>query len=123
MSPVGMSPRRIAKPFRLRDIDFDTDDPVYLMYGSANRDERHFADADTFDIRRDNSKSIPFGAGPHFCAGAWASRAMVAGVALPTIFARLPNLHLVENPNTMFAGWAFRGLRDLWISWDKQAKA
>src|SRR5947208_14061550 len=40
---------------------------------------------DRFDIRRDVSKSIAFGAGPHFCAGAWASRAMIADVALPTL--------------------------------------
>ena len=58
------------------------------MFGSANRDEKHFERADEFDVRRDTSKSVAFGAGPHFCAGAWASRAMIADVALPTVFAR-----------------------------------
>ena len=42
--------------------------------------------------RRDTQKSIAFGAGPHYCAGAFASRAMVADVALPGIFARLKGL-------------------------------
>ena len=60
-----------------------TDERVFLMFGSGNRDEKHFERAEAFDIRRDTSKSIAFGAGPHFCAGAWASRAMVADVALP----------------------------------------
>jgi len=35
--------------------------------------EAHFAKADAFDITRDTGKSIAFGAGPHFCAGAAAS--------------------------------------------------
>ena len=59
---------------------------------------------------------IAFGAGPHFCAGAWASRAMVADVALPAIFARLKGLRLVGAPR--IGGWAFRGLIDLPVTWD-----
>ena len=94
ISPIGMSPRRIAKPHAVRDIAFDVDDRIFFLYGSANRDERYFERADIFDVRRDTSKSIAFGAGPHFCAGAWASRAMIADVALPAVFSRLRNLRL-----------------------------
>jgi cytochrome P450 len=72
-----------------------------------------------FDIRRDTSKSIAFGAGPHFCAGAWASRAMIADVALPTIFSRLSNLRLVEPSDVRFGGWAFRGLGRLPVTFDR----
>jgi cytochrome P450 len=116
ISPIGMSPRRIAKPWRIRDVAFEPEERVFLMFGSANRDEKHFANAEAFDVRRDASKSIAFGAGPHFCAGAWASRAMVADVALPAIFARLKKLRLVEPPR--IGGWAFRGLLDLPVTWD-----
>jgi len=116
VSPIGMSPRRIAKPWRIRDVEFEPEERVFLMFGSANRDEKHFDNAEAFDIRRDASKSIAFGAGPHFCAGAWASRAMVADEALPAIFARLKNLRLAEEPR--IGGWAFRGLLDLPVTWD-----
>jgi cytochrome P450 len=116
ISPIGMSPRRIAKPWRIRDVEFEPDERVFLMFGSANRDEKHFENGEAFDIRRDASKSIAFGAGPHYCAGAWASRAMVADVALPAIFARLKNLRLVEPPR--IGGWAFRGLLNLPVTWD-----
>jgi cytochrome P450 len=116
ISPIGMSPRRIAKSWRIRDVEFEPEERVFLMFGSANRDEKHFDNAEAFDISRDASKSIAFGAGPHFCAGAWASRAMVADVALPAIFARLKNLRLVEEPR--IGGWAFRGLLDLPVTWD-----
>jgi cytochrome P450 len=88
------------------------------MFGSANRDEKYFANADAFDVHRDVGKSIAFGAGPHFCAGAWASRAMVADVALPAVFARLKNLRLVENEPPRMVGWAFRGLVNLPVTWD-----
>jgi cytochrome P450 len=118
ISPIGMSPRRIAKPWIIRDIAFEPEERVFLMFGSANRDEKHFAEPDTFDLARDTSKSVAFGAGPHFCAGAWASRAMVADVALPTVFARLKNLHLVEQPPVRVVGWAFRGLLNLPLTWD-----
>ena len=94
ISPIGMSPRRIAKPASVNGVDFAPEDRVFLMFGSANRDEAHFADADKFDLTRDTSKSIAFGAGPHFCAGAAASRAMIADVALPSVFARLKGLRL-----------------------------
>ncbi|MBR0869999.1 cytochrome P450 [Bradyrhizobium tropiciagri] len=118
ISPIGMSPRRIAKPWTIRDVAFEPNERVFLMFGSANRDEKHFERGDAFDIRRDASKSIAFGAGPHFCAGAWASRAMVADVALPLIFSRLKNLRLVEDRPPRIGGWAFRGLLDLPVTWD-----
>jgi len=117
-APIGMSPRRVARAYRLHDVDLDPEDRVFLMFGSANRDERHFERADEFDIRRDTSKSIAFGAGPHFCAGAWASRALIAEVALPMLFARLRNLRLADGRPPRMGGWAFRGLLELNVEWD-----
>ncbi|WP_024517199.1 cytochrome P450 [Bradyrhizobium sp. Tv2a-2] len=121
ISPIGMSPRRITKPWTIRDIAFEPEERVFLMFGSANRDEKHFAAPDRFDLARDTSKSVAFGAGPHFCAGAWASRAMVADVALPTVFARLKNLRLIAEPPVRIVGWAFRGLLNLPLEWDRVA--
>jgi cytochrome P450 len=118
ISPIGMSPRRVAKPWTIREIDFEAEDRVFFMFGSANRDEQYFERPDAFDLSRDASKSIAFGAGPHFCAGAWASRSMVADIALPTIFRRLRNLRLVEGEAVRIGGWAFRGLLNLPVVWD-----
>lgn len=118
ISPIGMSPRRIARPWTIRDVDFEPEERVFLMFGSGNRDEKHFERPDEFDVRRDTSKSIAFGAGPHFCAGAWASRAMVADVGLPTVFARLRNLRLVDSEPVRIGGWAFRGLLNLPVAWN-----
>lgn len=118
MAPIGMSPRRAAKRYAIGDIVIEPEDRIFFMFGAANRDEAHFADPDVFDVGRDTQKSIAFGAGPHFCAGAFASRAMVADVALPTIFARLRGLRLDEDAEPVrFGGWAFRGPLNMPVRW------
>src|SRR5258705_2037434 len=39
ISPIGMSPRRVAKPWSYGGIDFEPEERVFFMFGSANRDE------------------------------------------------------------------------------------
>jgi len=118
IAPIGMSPRRVARTYAYGGVDFEPEERVFLMFGSANRDEACFADPDRFDISRDTSKSIAFGAGPHYCAGAFASRAMVADVALPSLFGRLKGLRLDASEQVRIGGWAFRGLLNLPVVWD-----
>ncbi len=117
ISPIGMSPRRIAKPCSYGGVEFETDERVFFMFGSANRDEAVFAEPEKFDVGRDCSKSIAFGAGPHFCAGAAASRTLIAEVALPAIFERMPEMRLVEDEPVRIGGWAFRGILNLPVTW------
>ena len=123
IAPIGMSPRRVAKRWTYGGVDFEPEDRVFLMFGSANRDEACFDEPDRFDITRDTSKSIAFGAGPHYCAGAIASRAMVADVALPSLFARLNGLRLDAAEQVKIGGWAFRGLLNLPVEWDLNSTA
>ena len=115
ISPIGMSPREVAKPHRLHGIDLAPGDRVFLMFSSANRDEAAFENPDAFDLGQDVGPSIAFGAGPHFCAGAWASRCLIAEVAMPMIFKALPNLRLTGP--APFGGWAFRGPRRVPVAW------
>ena len=42
MSPIGMSPRRIAQPHTYAGFTFQPEDRVFFMFSSANRDEDHF---------------------------------------------------------------------------------
>ncbi|WP_323786182.1 cytochrome P450 [Thalassovita sp.] len=107
ISPIGMSPRRIARDYDLNGIRLDAEDRLFFMFGSGNRDETVFARPDIFDPTQDIAPAISFGAGPHFCAGAWASRCLIAEVALPMLFDRFAGIALTgEAP---FGGWAFRG--------------
>jgi cytochrome P450 len=117
ISPIGMSPRRVAQAHVYQGIAFEPESRVFLMFGSANRDEEHFAAADRFDATREQSRAVPFGAGPHFCAGAAAARMMIAEVALPAVFASLPGLHLDTREPVRLTGWAFRGVQNLPVRW------
>ena len=72
----------------------------------------------SFDITRDVSPNLTFGAGPHVCAGAAASRSLVGDFALPLAFERLPDLQLDESATpTRFGGWAFRGPLNMSVKW------
>ena len=47
------------------------DEPIALVYASANRDEEVFPDPDAFILDRPNiGRHLAFGGGPHRCAGA-----------------------------------------------------
>lgn len=116
MSPIGMSPREMAQDYDLHGITLRKGTRVFLMFGSANRDARVFARPDVFDMTQDAGSSIAFGAGPHFCAGAWASRCLIAEVAMPAIFDRLTGLR--PDGETRIDGWAFRGPLEVPVVWD-----
>lgn len=62
---------------------------MLLLNGSANRDERHFPDADRFDIDRGGGH-LSFGQGLHFCLGAALAR-MQARVVLEEVLTRWPD--------------------------------
>jgi cytochrome P450 len=116
LSPIGMSPRRIAKPVEIAGVTLEQETRAFLMFAAANHDETWFDAPAQFRVGRDTTKAIAFGAGPHFCAGAWAARALIADVALPSVFRRLKGLRLTGAPR--IGGWAFRGLMDLPVTWD-----
>lgn len=70
-------------------------DALIVSYGALGRDERaHGPTAGAFDITRSSeNRHISFGHGPHVCPGAALSR-LEAGVALPALYARFPELDL-----------------------------
>jgi len=113
MSPIGMSPRRIAKDFSYKDFELSENDRVFLMFGSANRDEDIFEKPNKFRLDRDVTRSISFGAGPHFCAGAWISKTLIAEVAIPMFFEKFPKIELQSEVE--YSGWAFRGPKPFFV--------
>jgi cytochrome P450 len=55
--------------------------------------------------------------GPHFCIGAAASKALIADVALPTLFKHLQDVAIDPLQPVDFGGWAVRGLLNLPVVW------
>jgi cytochrome P450 len=62
---------------------------MVLLNGSANRDDRQFADADRFDIHREIGHHVSFGYGIHFCLGAALAR-LEGRIALDEVLTRFP---------------------------------
>ena len=65
------------------------------MYGSANRDETEFEEADRFDIDR-NPHHLAFGLGNHFCLGANLAR-MEMRVAFEELLSRVPDMRYADG--------------------------
>ena len=112
--------RRMAKkPVEIAGIEVPEGARIFLLLGSANRDEGIFDNPGEFDIRRENAnKHIAFSHGIHFCLGAPLAR-LETRVALELLTQRLPGLRLApEDQRFEFVANAqFRGPTKLWAEW------
>jgi cytochrome P450 len=83
---------------------------MVLINGSANRDERQFADGDRFDIHREIGHHLSFGYGLHFCLGAALAR-LEGRVALDEVLNRwadweVDDEHAAMAHSSTARGWA-----------------
>jgi cytochrome P450 len=72
--PVQGLARVTAVDVELSGTTIPAGSRVQLRYGSANRDEREFVDADRFDVGRPAGRHVAFGHGIHHCLGAALAR-------------------------------------------------
>jgi cytochrome P450 len=97
------APAQYLVRYSMRDVELHgttipAGNPVLLCLGSANRDERAFADADAFDINRDRSQAqnLGLGYGTHSCLGAALAR-MESTLALDKLLDHMPRYTLVHD--------------------------
>jgi cytochrome P450 len=119
-APVPHSTFRYARePINIAGVTIPAGAQVIINLASANRDEDHYANAESLDIERTDSRHLAFGQGIHFCLGAALAR-MEAQLALHTLFQRFPQLRLavpVEQLHWSHGdGLVLRGLAELPIS-------
>jgi len=80
---------------------------VVMLRGAANRDERRFADPDSFFLRRSDSHAhLGFGEGATFCTGAGLAR-LETEVAIRCLFKRTKDVAISEwtqGPTKLFWG-------------------
>jgi hypothetical protein len=69
-APVQYLTRVTLEPWEVAGETVPKDARVVLLYGSANRDETRWPDAEAFDPWRDPKRNMAFGEGIHFCLGA-----------------------------------------------------
>jgi cytochrome P450 len=89
-SPSPVQARLVTKDVEHYGQTVPEDSIMLLLNGSANRDERHFEDADRFDIHRRIDHHLAFGYGLHFCLGAALAR-MEGRVVLDEVLNRFPD--------------------------------
>lgn len=69
-TPLRGFSRVLAKDTEIGGMALREGSRVLLLYASANRDERKWADPDRFDVTRSNARDhLGFGFGRHGCAG------------------------------------------------------
>jgi cytochrome P450 len=87
-APSPVQGRWTTRPVELHGVTIPQDSKVLLITGSAGRDERRYADADSFDVHR-TDQHVSFGHGIHFCLGAALAR-LEGRIALEETFRRFP---------------------------------
>ena len=106
---VGSLARFSLKPIELDGKILPKDVTVSLSLMSAMRDDRVYANPDTFDIFRDDSPRIHpvFGGGAHRCLGEALAKAELEE-SLAALTQRLPQLRLAGAPPVVIGHAAIR---------------
>ncbi|WP_394943024.1 cytochrome P450 [uncultured Ilumatobacter sp.] len=73
-SPVQGLVRTATQDVEVSGVVIPEGSIVMVRYAAANRDEAMFDRAADFDLDRESTKHLAFGAGPHFCVGAALAR-------------------------------------------------
>ena len=111
-SPVQATSRVARESIDVGGQMIEAGQNIYVLFGSANRDEAQFPDPTRFDITRAPNRHLTFAHGPHFCLGAAVARAEAQSAVL-TIVQRCENLQLASDHVEWIEGFAFRGPKSL----------
>jgi cytochrome P450 len=93
-SPVQGLTRTLASDVEIHGRRLRAGERVHLLFASANRDERAFAQPERIDLEREPNHHLAFGFGIHFCLGASLARLEIR-VALEEWLARAPRYALL----------------------------
>ncbi|HXC49895.1 MAG TPA: cytochrome P450 [Candidatus Limnocylindrales bacterium] len=91
-APVRAFTRFASEDVAFGDATLAAGQRVLVIFGSANRDERRYADPDRFDITRDAKDHVGFGYGSHRCAGAFLAELEMESLLL----AMIPRVKAIE---------------------------
>ncbi|TDE38078.1 cytochrome P450 [Nonomuraea mesophila] len=89
---LGVS-RVTTEPVTLGGVDIPAGATVVIATPEVNRDPRHWADPDAFDVRRERTPHLAFGHGVHQCLGQQLARVEMR-IGLSELISRLPDLRL-----------------------------
>ena len=97
VSPIKNMNRTATRDTELHGQKIREGDRLLLLYQSANRDDRAFPAADTFDVERQPNDHVAFGGyGTHHCLGASLAR-LELRIMFDVLLQRLPDLALATD--------------------------
>jgi cytochrome P450 len=96
VSPVQGLARCTTRDVELHGVTIPAGDQVLLLYGSANHDERVWADPEVFDIGRAPRAHYGFGHGIHHCLGSAVAKLEIR-CALDEVVRALGDWHVDEG--------------------------
>ena len=90
---------------------------IMMFIPGASIDEAIYANAQDFDLRREKTSHLAFGAGPHHCLGVHLAR-MELKVMVETLLRKLPEFHLDPDNPPAFHGSIIAGPTSVHLVWD-----
>jgi cytochrome P450 len=112
-SPVPQFSRVLTEDHEIDGVPLPAGSRVALLYGSANRDERHYPDPTRFDITRHPSDQLAFGRGEHVCVGMHLARLEISTL-LDRLADRVSRFEIVAS--TPMVNNGLRGLEHLEVT-------
>ncbi len=113
-TPLQLFRRWVLHDLELHGVRLLQGQQIALLFGAANRDPARFPQAEALDITRADNPHLSFSLGIHFCLGAPLAR-MELGIALRSLFTRMPRLALAETPRFRDS-YVIRGLERLIVT-------
>ena len=113
--PVQLVARAALEPAELAGVAVPAGTMVFGLVGAANRDPAQVKEPEVFDVTREQVPSLSFGAGPHYCLGAFLA-GLQGEVVFPRLLRRFPGLRLAgpaHPPVYRAPGSTLRGLDSL----------
>jgi cytochrome P450 len=99
--------RVLVRDVELHGQTMRSGDFVALCYGSGNRDERKYPDADRFDIGRRPKMHLGFGGGVHACLGSMIAR-LATRLVMEEFLKAVPQFSRTDQPLAWVPSSTFR---------------
>jgi cytochrome P450 len=95
-TPTQILKRKVTAPIEIQGQALQAGDDLMICYGSANHDERKFADPETVVLDRSPNPHLTFGAGPHRCIGQYFARVFLRS-AIRGVMRRMPDFQVAAD--------------------------
>ncbi len=95
-TPTQILKRQVTCPVEIRGTSLAAGDDIMICFGSANRDERRFADPDQVVLDRSPNPHLSFGMGPHRCIGQSLARVFLRST-LKGVLRRMPDFQVPDD--------------------------